>query len=54
MGRVNNTVNDFVIIPGVANAGGAAATVNGSTSVRCTVCAIIDDGGHTCCASTIL
>ena len=46
MGRVNNTVNDFVIIPGVANAGGTAASVNGSDSVRCTVCAVIDDGGH--------
>ena len=23
-----------------------AASVNGSTSVRCTVCAVIDDGGH--------
>ena len=46
MGKVNNTVNDFVIIPGQANDGGAAATVNGSTSVRLTVVAVIDDGGH--------
>ena len=46
MGRVNNTVNDFEIISGQANAAGAAATVNSSTSVRCAVVAIIDDGGH--------
>ena len=46
MGKVNNIVGDFTIISGQANAGGTAATVNGSTSVRCTVCAVIDDGGH--------
>ena len=46
MGRVNNIVGDFTIISGQANAAGAAATVNSSTSVRCTVCAVIDDGGH--------
>ena len=47
MGKVNNTVNDFVVIPGIANDGGTAATVNDSTSVRLTVVAVIDDGGHT-------
>ena len=46
MGKVNNTVNDFVIITGQANDGGTAATVNSSTSVRLTVVAVIDDGGH--------
>jgi len=46
MGTVNNLASDFIIISGQANAGGAAATVNGSTSVRCTVVAVIDDGGH--------
>lgn len=46
MGRVNNIVGDFTIISGQANAAGTAATVNNSTSVRCTVCAVIDDGGH--------
>ena len=46
MSRVNNIVDDFRIISGQANAAGTAATVNSSTSVRCTVAAIIDDGGH--------
>ena len=46
MGRVNNIVDDFRIITGQADAAGTAATVNSSTSVRCTVAAIIDDGGH--------
>ena len=46
MGRVNNIVDDFRIISGQADAAGTAATVNSSTSVRCTVAAIIDDGGH--------
>ena len=46
MGRVNNIVGDFTIISGQANAAGTAATINSSTSVRCTVCAVIDDGGH--------
>ena len=46
MSRVNNIVDDFRMISGQANAAGTAATVNSSTSVRCTVAAIIDDGGH--------
>ena len=47
MGRVNGQVmSNFFIISGQARAAGAAATVNSSTSVRCTVVAIIDDGGH--------
>ena len=46
MGRVNNIVDDFRIISGQADAAGTADTVNSSTSVRCTVAAIIDDGGH--------
>ena len=41
MGRVNNLVSDFIIRTGVANAGGA-----GTGNVRCTVVAVIDDGGH--------
>jgi|TARA_R100000501_G_C2576201_1_gene81198 hypothetical protein len=46
MARVNNIVGDFTIISGAPDAGDVAATVNSSTSVRCTVAAIIDDGGH--------
>ena len=46
MGRVNNIVADFVIISAAPNAAAVAATVNDSTSVRCTVAAVIDDGGH--------
>jgi hypothetical protein len=46
MGKVNNLTSDFIIISGIANAGGAADTVNDSTSVRCVVAAVIDDGGH--------
>jgi hypothetical protein len=46
MGKVNNVVHDFVVIPGQSNAAGTAAEVNGSESVRCTVAAVIDDGGH--------
>ena len=46
MGKVNNIVDDFRIISGQADAANTAATVNGSTSVRFTVAAIIDDGGH--------
>ena len=46
MGKVNNIVDDFRIITGQANASGAAATVNESTSVRCTIVAVIADGGH--------
>jgi len=44
MGRVNGPVmSNIFIISGVARAGGAAATVNSSTSVRCTVAAIVED-----------
>lgn len=46
MGKVNNVVEDFLIISGQANAAGTAATVNGSPNVRCVVAAVIDDGGH--------
>jgi hypothetical protein len=46
MGKVNNLTSDFIIISGQANAAGTADTVNSSTSVRCTVVAVIDDGGH--------
>jgi|TARA_R100001530_G_scaffold32084_1_gene25232 hypothetical protein len=46
MGRVNNIVDDFRIISAQANAANTAATVNGSQLVRCTVVALIDDGGH--------
>ena len=46
MARVNNIVGDFTIISGAPDAGAVAATVNDSTSVRCTVAAIIDDGRH--------
>ena len=46
MGKVNNVVEDFLIISGQANAAGTAATVNGSPTVRCVVAAVIDDGGH--------
>ena len=46
MSKVNNVVEDFLIISGQANAAGTADTVNDSTSVRCTVAAVIDDGGH--------
>tara|TARA_R110002012_G_scaffold311367_1_gene520836 strand:+ start:209 stop:820 length:612 start_codon:yes stop_codon:yes gene_type:complete len=45
MARVNTWVDEIHIISGQARQAGAAATVNGSTSVRCTVVAIIDDGG---------
>ena len=44
MGRVNGPVmSNIFIISGQARAGGAAATVNSSTSVRCTVAAIVED-----------
>ena len=44
MGRVNGQVmSNFFIISGQARAAGAAATVNSSTSVRCTVAAIVED-----------
>ena len=46
MSKVNNVVEDFLIISGVANAAAVAAAVNGSTSVRCVIAAVIDDGGH--------
>jgi len=46
MGKINNIVADMVIISGAPNAAAVAATVNDSTSVRCTVAAVIDDGGH--------
>ena len=46
MGKVNNIVDDFRVITGQSNAAGTAAEVNGSASVRCTVAAVIDDGGH--------
>ena len=45
MGRVNVNPDDIHIISGQARAAGTAATVNSSTSVRCIVAAIIDDGG---------
>ena len=41
MGRVNNIVDDFRIIAAQANAAGTS-----SSTVICTVCAVIDDGGH--------
>ena len=44
MGRVNGPVmSNVFIISGQARAAGAAATVNSSTSVRCTVSAIVED-----------
>ena len=44
MGRVNGPVmSNVFIISGQARAAGAAATVNSSTSVRCTVAAIVED-----------
>jgi len=44
MGRVNGPVmSSILIISGQARAAGAAATVNSSTSVRCTVAAIEED-----------
>ncbi len=44
MGRVNGPVmQNIFIISGQARAAGAASTVNSSTSVRCTVAAIIED-----------
>jgi hypothetical protein len=46
MGKINTVVSNIRIITGQANAAGTAATVNGSTSVKVTVAAVIDDGGH--------
>ena len=46
MGIVNNLVSDFIIISGAADASAVAATVNSSTSVKCTVVAVIADAGH--------
>ena len=44
MGRVNGPVmSNIFIISGQARAAGAAATVNSSTSVRCTVGAMVED-----------
>ena len=44
MGRVNGPVmSNVFIISGQARAAGAAPTVNSSTSVRCTVAAIVED-----------
>ena len=44
MGRVNGPVmSNVFIISGQARAAGAAATVNSSTSVRCTVAAMVED-----------
>jgi hypothetical protein len=44
MGRVNGPVmSNIFIISGQARAAGAAATVNSSTSVRCTVAALVED-----------
>ncbi len=44
MGRVNGPVmSNIFIISGQARAAGAAATVNSSTSVRCTVAAMVED-----------
>ena len=45
MSRINVKVDQIHIITGQSRAAGTSATVNGSTSVRCTVAAIIDDGG---------
>jgi archaellum component FlaG (FlaF/FlaG flagellin family) len=45
MARINIKVDQIHIITGQSRAAGTSATVNGSTSVRCTVAAIIDDGG---------
>jgi len=45
MSRINIKVDQIHIITGRSRAAGTSATVNGSTSVRCTVVAIIDDGG---------
>ena len=44
MGRINGlTMNQIIIISGQSRAAGAAASVNSSTSVRCTVAAIVED-----------
>ena len=44
MGRVNGPVmSNIFIISGQARAAGAAATVNSSTSVRCSVAAMVED-----------
>jgi len=44
MGRVNGVIlDDIFIMTGQSRAAGAAATVNSSTSVRCTVAAIVED-----------
>lgn len=44
MGRVNGQVmSNIFIISGQARAAGSASTVNSSTSVRCTVAAIVED-----------
>ena len=44
MGRVNGPVmSNIFIISGQSRAAGAAATVNSSTSVRCTVAAMVED-----------
>ena len=44
IGRVNGPVmSNILIISGQTRAAGAAASVNGSTSVRCTVVAIVED-----------
>jgi len=44
MSRINVKVDQIHIITGQSRAAGTSATVNGSTSVRCTIAAIIDDG----------
>jgi hypothetical protein len=44
MGRINGlTMNQIMIISGQSRAAGAASSVNSSTSVRCTVAAIVED-----------
>ena len=44
MGRINGlTMNQIIIISGQSRAAGAASSVNSSTSVRCTVAAIVED-----------
>ena len=45
MAKVNVLVDNVFVITGASRSSAVAATVNSSTSVRCTVAAIIDDGG---------
>ena len=41
MGRVNTLISNIIIRSGVAN-----NASQGTGTVRCTVAAVIDDGGH--------